>query len=168
MGVSGAGVGVSVDTRVGVGVSGVGEPVETVGIGVSVAVEMGVAVAVGGTEVIVFVAVEIGVPVTVDGTEVTVFVAGMEPVPPKYDNNDGDFTVSPINGKPNISSQVLSAEKCDTGLFPAIGLYKEPDTIEGAISTLGTGFSSSNKMNKATCPLLYSALFRNGSIKFLV
>ena len=124
----------------------VGDPVGTV---VAVGVNVGVAVFVA---VPVTVEVRVGVRVgVIVAALVGVIVGGMDPAPPKKLSSEGACAVSPISGRPSISSHVLSALKWEIG-FPLGTDTLEPDTIDGAIKTFGIGVSSSQRKKIATSP----------------
>src|ERR1051325_12226694 len=82
--------------------------------------------------------------------------------PSKNGNKLGANFVSPSRGRPNISSQVRSAEKWDTG-FPVVTLILVPVTIDGASRTLGIGLFSSHTKKIARSPFAYAAELSSGS-----
>ena len=94
-----------------------------------------------------------------------VLVVVVEP-PLKKDSRLGALPVSPIRGRPSISSAVRKAEKWLTGLPLGVGTL-DPGAIEGAANMLGIGVSSSHKNISAVSPDLYWALSKNCGRKLL-
>ena len=83
-------------------------------------------------------------------------------LPSKKGNRLGASFVSPSRGCPNISSQVRSAEKWETG-FPVGTVILVPVGTDCAIRTFGIGVFSSHRKKMARSPFAYAGELSRGS-----
>src|SRR5215212_249342 len=84
-------------------------------------------------------------------------------LPSKKGNRLGASFVSPRRGCPNISSQVRSAEKWETGFPVGTVILVPPVITDGAIRTFGIGVFSSHRKKTARSPFAYAGELSRGS-----